>query len=300
MPLIPAIAWACTGEGQQPDDTAPTSDAWEASVLAIGEEVAASGHCPSGPPSEVVRVDGTVEAIEATEPAGLRLFARYYNDFPDGGLDSSALYVAGFPEEVWEVTCEFDHYGMPLFEQPSLVGYRAYAATSEGDINLPAFAALETLTDPWVNIELSATDSAGVQGFADSPGVGSAYGWLCVDVATPSESGYGPSTWSGVLFVHVEEWEAEDAFDPSSVASDYFFRIGEVACAYGEDASYYNDDGCVRFPGACDGYDNDGDGEVDEGADTDRDGNGAADCTEDWDGDGTPNREDGDIDCVDL
>lgn len=111
-------------------------------------------------------------------------------------------------------------------------------------------------------------------------GLAGAHGWLCIDAysgaSTPEP---GPAAASGSLYLHVEHWD-----DPEQAPADYFLTFDHNDCAGAEDASgepIYSGDsytGMYVWP-ACDGVDNDLDGEIDEFG-VDADANGVSDCRE--------------------
>jgi len=133
--------------------------------------------------------------------------------------------------------------------------------------------------------------------------------WICMESAKgPPGPHPGRPEWHGLLLVHTEVWTLPDGskwwggthlpdrLGGTALPLDLMLRLDNVDCAWSEDANDPSDDyWCYNWTPLCDGVDNDLDGEIDEGYNTDHDGNGVADCMDDWDHDGIPNVEDPDV-----
>lgn len=132
----------------------------------------------------------------------------------------------------------------------------------------------------------------------------------CQKVVGPEGfDGGSPADWRGSAYLQVEGWttsewgpitESGTGCGAEPLPTDFFITLDGMGCAWGEDASWYNDtDYCTNWGSECDGIDNDLDGVIDEGQhaeELDQDDNGVADCMDDWDGDGIPNTDDEDVD----
>lgn len=302
----------CTSEGVATQSVLPAFPAWPAWVAELEVGVALSGACPSSPPEAVPARDGGL-----TEPvwfgldqaSGFRLKLRD----SDGttSVDVDGVDLAGAP-----TTCEPDETGdrdnawRAAVDWPSYGGF-GFAVGAEGGARLPLpFFAASPWYPVWQGVPTTSTRAWGelsIGDHADGPAASSrvdeTYLWLCISdagaAATPY--GWGQGTWTGSLYAHVDGW-SDDGVAPR----DFFVRLAEPACVYGEEASYrYVDNGyagepsCYHFGSDCDGRDNDRDGVVDEGARVDPDGHGTPDCQEDWDDDGKENWLDVDVGCID-
>jgi hypothetical protein len=93
---------------------------------------------------------------------------------------------------------------------------------------------------------------------------------LPIGQATRSGVGMQPAPWEGAFLIHGES---------SGAHRDIFWQFGSIDCVFGEDAGAQFDGYEWYFPYECNGFDDDLDGTVDEGAD-DTDHDGVSDCLE--------------------
>ncbi len=165
----------------------------------------------------------------------------------------------------------------------------------------------ESMYDPagWADLRLGPLADNGIATASrDDTGA-----WICMESAKgPPGPHPGRPDWRGLLLVHTEVWTLPDGskwwggthlpdrLGGTALPLDVMVRLDNVDCAWSEDANDPSDDyWCYNWTPLCDGVDNDLDGEIDEGYNTDHDGNGVADCMDDWDHDGIPNVEDPDV-----